>query len=52
MTGPRPSAGIVQVAYREVAGGWGSNPRPADYEKYGSVHRAHYLHGHRGACHR
>jgi len=19
-------------------GGWGSNPRPADYEKYGSVH--------------
>jgi hypothetical protein len=21
-------------------GGWGSNPRPADYEKYGLVHRA------------
>ena len=21
-------------------GGWGSNPRPADYEKYGPVHRA------------
>ena len=20
-------------------GGWGSNPRPADYEKYGPVHR-------------
>jgi hypothetical protein len=20
-------------------GGWGSNPRPADYEKYGFVHR-------------
>ena len=26
-------------------GGWGSNPRPADYEKYGLVHRRHYLHG-------
>jgi hypothetical protein len=21
-------------------GGWGSNPRPADYEKYGFMHRA------------
>ena len=21
-------------------GGWGSNPRPADYENYGPVHRA------------
>jgi hypothetical protein len=21
-------------------GGWGSNPRPADYEKYGCVHHA------------
>ena len=21
-------------------GGWGSNPRPADYEKYGLMHRA------------
>ena len=28
---------------------WGSNPRPADYEKYGSVHRTHYLHGYHGA---
>jgi hypothetical protein len=26
-------------------GGWGSNPRPADYEKYGPAHRVHYLHG-------
>jgi len=26
-------------------GGWGSNPRPADYEKYGPVHRTHCLHG-------
>ena len=30
-------------------GGWGSNPRPADYENYGPVHRAHYLHGYHGA---
>jgi hypothetical protein len=22
-------------------GGWGSNPRPADYEKYGPAHRTH-----------
>jgi hypothetical protein len=29
-------------------GGWGSNPRPADYEKYGPMHHAHYLHGYRG----
>jgi hypothetical protein len=29
-------------------GGWGSNPRPADYENYGSVHRVHYLHGYHG----
>jgi hypothetical protein len=25
-------------------GGWGSNPRPADYEKYSPVQRAHCLH--------
>ena len=30
-------------------GGWGSNPRPADYEKYGLVHREHYLHGYHEA---
>ena len=30
-------------------GGWGSNPRPADYEKYGLMHRAHYLHGYHEA---
>ena len=29
-------------------GGWGSNPRPADYENYGHVHRTHYLHGYHG----
>ena len=28
--------------------GLGSNPRPADYEKYGFVHRARYLHGYDG----
>jgi len=30
-------------------GGWGSNPRPADYEKYGLLHRMHYLHEYRRA---
>ena len=30
-------------------GGWGSNPRPAAYEKYGPAHRTHYLHGYHGA---
>jgi hypothetical protein len=30
-------------------GGWGSNPRPADYKNYGPVHRTHYLHGYHGA---
>jgi hypothetical protein len=27
------------VTYNRRWGGWGSNPRPADYEKYGFVHR-------------
>jgi hypothetical protein len=30
-------------------GGWGSNPRPADHEKPGPMHRKHYLHGYHGA---
>src|SRR5580704_297556 len=30
-------------------GGWGSNPRPADYKKHGFVHRTRYLHGYHGA---
>ena len=30
-------------------GGWGSNPRPADYEKCGPVLRVRYLHGYRRA---
>jgi hypothetical protein len=25
--------------------GWGSNPRPADYEKPGATLQTHYLHG-------
>jgi hypothetical protein len=29
-------------------GGWGSNPRPADYEKPGTALRMHYLHGYHG----
>ena len=31
-------------------GRWGSNLRPADYEKYGRVHRTHYLHPRRGVA--
>ena len=30
-------------------GGWGSNPRPADYEKYGPTLRVRCLHGYHGA---
>ena len=30
-------------------GGWGSNPRPADYEKPGPALRVRYLHRYRGA---
>ncbi len=29
-------------------GGWGSNPRPADYEKYGPALRVRYLHRYHG----
>ena len=29
-------------------GGWGSNPRPADYEKPGPALWARYLHGYHG----
>jgi hypothetical protein len=37
----------VVTAAPEVTrwGGWGSNPRPADYENYGTMHHKHYLHG-------
>ena len=30
-------------------GGWGSNPRPADYEKRGPTLRVRYLHRYHGA---
>ena len=30
-------------------GGWGSNPRPADYEKHGPTLRMRYLHRYHGA---
>jgi hypothetical protein len=30
-------------------GGWGSNPRPADYENYGPALPMLYLHGYHGA---
>jgi hypothetical protein len=43
-------AEIFELLFRFTTwGGWGSNPRPADYEKYGPVHRTHYLHGYHGA---
>ena len=29
-------------------GGWGSNPRPADYEKPSPAQLMHYLHGYHG----
>jgi hypothetical protein len=40
---------MVRRIYHHRWGGWGSNPRPADYENYGPVHRAHYLHGYHEA---
>jgi hypothetical protein len=30
-------------------GGWGSNPRPVDYENYAPALRPPYLHGYHGA---
>jgi hypothetical protein len=43
----RNFSNLFQVTLRW--GGWGSNPRPADYEKYGFVHCARHLHGYHGA---
>jgi len=40
---------VVMLATAHRWGGWGSNPRPTDYEKYGPAHRTHYLHGYHGA---
>jgi hypothetical protein len=40
---------MVRRIYHHRWGGWGSNPRPADYDRYGPVHRTHYLHGYHGA---
>ena len=43
--GRLPSRAKSNVSAGEgMWGGWGSNPRPADYEKYGPAHRMHYLH--------
>jgi hypothetical protein len=44
--GPRATP---DVTYDRRWGGWGSNPRPADYEKYGPALRVRYLHGYHGA---
>ena len=39
------SGGIPNIrAGQATWGGWGSNPRPADYEKYGLMHHALYVH--------
>ncbi len=35
---------------RTTWGGWGSNPRPADYENYGPALRALYRHGYHGVA--
>ena len=43
----RTVSNVIQVTLRW--GGWGSNPRLADYENYGHVHRTHYLHGYHRA---
>jgi hypothetical protein len=48
-SGPRRwlPAGAVRIvsAGEDRWGGWGSNPRPTDYEKPGPVQLMHYLHG-------
>ena len=43
----RTVSNVIQVTLRW--GGWGSNPRPADYENYGPALPALYLHGYHGA---
>jgi hypothetical protein len=43
----RTVSNVIQVTLRW--GGWGSNPRPADYGNYGHVHSTHYLHGYHRA---
>ena len=35
------SCGSLELAQDRGWGGWGSNPRPADYEKYGPLLHAH-----------
>jgi hypothetical protein len=44
--GPRATP---DVTYNHRWGGWGSNPRPADYENYGPALPTLYLHGYHGA---
>src|SRR5690242_15139019 len=48
MPAGRPCRQPAPYRFRRV-GRMGSNPRPADYEEYGLVRRAHYLHGWHGA---
>jgi len=43
------SRNVSNVIYATLRwGGWGSNPRPADYEKPGPAQLMHYLHGYHG----
>jgi hypothetical protein len=46
-----PRAGLIvrRIYPKSRVGRWGSNPRPADYEKYGPAHHRHYLHGYHEA---
>jgi hypothetical protein len=44
----RTVSNLIQVTLRW--GGWGSNPRPADYENYGPVHDVRYVHGYHGVA--
>ena len=39
----------LRAGVRGRWGGWGSNPRPADYENYGPALPTLYLHGYHGA---
>ena len=51
LDGPAPANGEVSniLASGKRWGGWGSNPRQADYEKYGPTLRMRYLHRYHGA---
>jgi hypothetical protein len=48
-SGTRHVVGLIArvsnlYSFHTMWGGWGSNPRPADNEKHGPMHRTFYLH--------